>query len=544
MVEMTHQSLTALGQVVLEDFQALLDTYVTGWLADEYVAAQDWQELRALEADVQRIVTTVEECEVLGKWLLPGYIPAVFSHDRQATGEPFVEAESSRFSRAWRNTGRRNHSNDQPSPDPEQLSQRYREKPASPVPATFQPSQERVPFLQQLARTPATPARAPAPNDTSTSGLASAWGHTGASGEPRDAADSQSSPFFVDRDESSARPGEESATARDGPHREMDGRSGSIRGLQDLAQVLAAEQPREPILSSGSTSAHSAPGLEGAMLVAQGQEKSFASGVGAPLEATQPTAEASPLAEGVFPQPKPDRPLSPTGLLNLVHALGTESRTSHELSAWGLDERGSSMDFDGAREPLRTSSVSEAPSFTFAGGLVERAAMLEAQQDELAGTDLVQAGRAQRPRQEGQHLPTMPASETHDLTQDKAGLPRELTFSGDRVMADRLAPETVLETEEYPSPAVQYEQPARSLLPAQAVTSYTGFATSRPAVSPISPRALVAFSSAEGNGSEPHTTQVDNQGIGTRDEHEIDLDLILETFAQEIEHAYHRFYGS
>jgi hypothetical protein len=70
-----HERWVALGEVLRSDFQNLLGQYTTGCLTDDYLTAEDLQQLGALEAELSCFLQSTYELAALETGLTSGFMP-------------------------------------------------------------------------------------------------------------------------------------------------------------------------------------------------------------------------------------------------------------------------------------------------------------------------------------------------------------------------------------------------------------------------------------------------------------------------------------
>ena len=74
-VKMAGQSLKDIGINLSNDFQALVWNYTSGWLTDNLLSSEDWQQIALLFQETDRFEGVINELEVWEKLLTTGFIP-------------------------------------------------------------------------------------------------------------------------------------------------------------------------------------------------------------------------------------------------------------------------------------------------------------------------------------------------------------------------------------------------------------------------------------------------------------------------------------
>jgi len=74
-VKMAGQSLKDIGINLSKDFQALVWNYKSGWLTDNLLSSEDWQQIALLFQETERFEGVINELEVWEKLLTTGFIP-------------------------------------------------------------------------------------------------------------------------------------------------------------------------------------------------------------------------------------------------------------------------------------------------------------------------------------------------------------------------------------------------------------------------------------------------------------------------------------
>ncbi|NER08284.1 MAG: hypothetical protein F6K17_39935, partial [Okeania sp. SIO3C4] len=71
----SDEALNSLGKTLWNDFQTTIAEYTTGWLTEDYLIAEDYQELLNLVKSVSQVMEVEEDFAAFEKWLTSGFIP-------------------------------------------------------------------------------------------------------------------------------------------------------------------------------------------------------------------------------------------------------------------------------------------------------------------------------------------------------------------------------------------------------------------------------------------------------------------------------------